>query len=217
MKRKSKTTGRKMVAVLTSAALLASVGATTVTALEKHRRMQKGSIIHEFKNPEENSKPMVRYWLPDAAADPEIVADEITLPCMKRVTVAWKLRWFPVTRYLTHPNMGLAHEAWRNLLKTIFKTAKSFPTEFRVDLTSTPMWPVSSNMIDPNDDGASKELAHSYTKITQSGITDLPMPETRVLGAPRDVHLCLRMTSLAATVAQVESVRCRWELCVKRG
>ncbi|WP_069988491.1 glycosyl hydrolase [Massilioclostridium coli] len=203
MKRKSKTTGRKMIAVLTSAALLASVGATTVTALES-TAVQKGSIIHEFKNPEENSKPMVRYWLPDAAADPEIVADEITSMYeagYRGVEIAMVPRYsvFDPSEY------GFGTEAWRNLLKTIFKTAKSFPTEFRVDLTSTPMWPVSSNMIDPNDDGASKELAHSYTKITQSGITDLPMPETRVLDSMR-CPFVFTDDFLAATVAQVESV-----------
>lgn len=85
--------------------MLASVGATTVTALES-TAVQKGSIIYEFKNPEENSKPMVRYWLPDAAADPEIVADEIT-SMYEAGYRGVEIAMVPRCRYLTHPNMGL--------------------------------------------------------------------------------------------------------------
>lgn len=100
---------------------------------------------------------------------------------------------------------GWATPRWKEMLRRILKTAAGLPEPFKIDLTITAHWPPSLNTIDPNHPAAQKELQHTVTKITQGGVIELPMPETRTCDndAGDAAHFIFTDTFLCAVKAKI--------------
>ena len=163
------------------------------------------SIIERFQDTYSGSRPMVRYWFPDASADYAVLRAELTdlyNAGFAGIEVAH------VPRYAEYDpaEFGWGTPKWRELMKETLRIAHSFERPFQVDFTSTPHWPIALNTIDPNDDSASMELAYVFARISGGGVVDLPMPEKRLsdfMNAP----FIFQDTFLAAVVGRIAEIR----------
>lgn len=191
-------------------------GAFSVTAAASD------SIISLFKNPDVDAKPMARMWFPDAGAGAsreglDMVAKQINDMAaggFGGVEIAF------LADDSSYDNddaeeIGWGSENWRNVLKTILKTANAVEDGFKVDITITTHWPPTVNNIDPNDDEAAKEASCAYRKITATDIAagkvDVPLPVQKTEdyfspfggGSDAKASFLFEDKLIAATIAKV--------------
>lgn len=80
--------------------------------------------------------------------------------------------------------IGFGSPNWKRIVREVLLTANSVPGGFKIDLTLSQHWPVSVNVIDPNDDGHQQQAVTAYAKITAadlaSGTVALPLPAARL-------------------------------------
>lgn len=164
------------------------------------------SILEKFKDTHIDSRPLVRYWFPDAGADPAVLRQELTdlyNAGFGGVEIALVPRYAEFDAY----EYGFGTRRWVALMKETLRTALSFERRFQVDFTGTPHWPVALNTIDPNDDSASMEVGHAFASVAQgAGTVDLPMPEKRLLDF-MNAPFIFQDKFLAAVVARVAERR----------
>ncbi|MGI5936006.1 MAG: glycosyl hydrolase [Oscillospiraceae bacterium] len=167
------------------------------------------SIFEKFKSPDTDAKPMLRWWFPDAGADPERVASqvrEIYEGGFGGVEVALVPQYtsFDAAEY------GWGTHRWRNLMKVILKAARELPEHFKVDFTITAHWPPALNTICPNDDAHGQTIVCAWQKLGSANpdVLPLPMPETRTndSDAGDAADYIFADTFVALTVGKVHSV-----------
>lgn len=137
------------------------------------------TILQEWKKPGIDSRGMFRCWLPDAGADLKRVENQVRT-VYEAGFGGMEIAMVPQYAEFDQREYGWGTKRWKEMLRCILKTADSLPEPFKIDLTITAHWPPALNTIDPNHPAAQKELRYTVTKVTGSGIMELPMPETRV-------------------------------------
>lgn len=193
------------------AALLSGMIAATAfaSALPVHAAYtpdtRSDNIISLFQNPDSDSKPMLRYWIPDAGASYDELKNEMTDMAQSGFGGV-EISFVPHFTQFDNSEYGFGSENWISLMKNVLKIAKSIDGGFKVDFTVTAHWPASLNTIDPNDAEASKELVNAYQKITDpSAIADIPMPTITTKDKANNPFIFVN-EFVAATVAQVKEV-----------
>lgn len=187
-----------------SVALAAALLGTSVSAYAEAE--ENKSLIQLFETPDTNSKPMARFWLPDAAETYEQFERELT-ELYEAGFGGVEIAFFPAITSFDNTKDGWATENWRNCMKNILKVAASFETPFRVDFTITPGWPVALNTVDPNKENADTELTYAVKKITDiSGVTDVPMAEIVKEDFVKNPFI-FKNSLVKAVIAQVTDVK----------
>lgn len=130
-----------------------------------------------FKKADKDAKPMLRWWMPDAGADLGQVAEHVKMLYAKgfggvEVAMVPQFVDFDPKEY------GWGTPRWKEIMRTILKTARELPEHFKVDFTITAHWPPSLNTITPNDPRASQEMVMLYQKVGSQQL-ELPLPEIR--------------------------------------
>jgi len=183
------------------------------------------TIIDKFKSPDVDARVMARMWFPDAGAGADeeglsLVAkqiDDLARGGFGGVEIAFLS---DSTSYNNEDakTIGWGSDNWRRVLKEALKTANAVETGFKIDITITSHWPPIVNIVDPNDDEASREATYAYRKISAAdlaaGVADLPLPEPRTkdyfspMGGGDDAHADFLFVEkfVAATLARVSSV-----------
>jgi len=162
------------------------------------------TIMQKFQNPGVDAKGMFRCWFPDAGADLGRIENHV-----KTVYNAgfggMEIAMVPQYAEFDQREYGWATPRWKEMLRTILKTAVSLPEPFKIDLTITAHWPPALNTIDPNHPAAQKELRYTVTKVTECGKIDLPMPETRTCDddAGDAAHFIFTDTFLCAVTGRI--------------
>ena len=136
------------------------------------------NIQQEFMSPGVDSKGMFRCWFPDAGADPGRIEKHVRT-VYDAGFGGMEIAMVPQFTEFDQRDYGWATPRWKEMLRTILRTAATLPEPFKIDMTITAHWPPSLNTIDPNHSAAQKELRHTVTKVTTGGKMELPMPETR--------------------------------------
>ena len=97
-------------------------------------------LLQAFQHPGHDAKGMFRCWFPDAGADLDRVAHQV-----KSVHDAgfggMEIAMVPQYVDFDPRQYGWATPRWKEILRTILKTADSFSEPFRIDLTITAHWP----------------------------------------------------------------------------
>lgn len=150
---------------------------------------EDGMVIQYFQNPDNDSKPMARMWFPDAGAgvdDNDVIEKQIQELADKGFGGVEVAMLADGVSYNNEEGReyGWGTENWSKLLKKVLKAAAKVEGGFQVDATISAHWPPAFNTIDPNDDGASKELSYSVTKLTagEDGSLDITLPEQKISG-----------------------------------
>ena len=150
---------------------------------------EDGVVIQYFQNPDNDSKPMARMWFPDAGAgadDNDLIEKQIQELADKGFGGVEVAMLADGVSYNNEEGReyGWGTENWRKLLKKVLKAAAKIEGGFQVDATISAHWPPAFNTIDPNDDGASKELSYSVTKLTagEDESLDITLPEQKISG-----------------------------------
>ncbi len=162
------------------------------------------TIMQEFTRPSVDAKGMFRCWFPDAGADLGRIENHV-----KTVYNAgfggMEIAMVPQYAEFDQREYGWATPRWKEMLRTILKTAVNLPETFKIDLTITAHWPPALNTIDPNHPAAQKELRYTVTKVTERGMIDLPMPETRTCDddAGDAAHFIFTDTFLCAVTGKI--------------
>ena len=137
------------------------------------------SILKTFHNPDMDSRGMFRCWFPDAGADLDRIENHV-----KTVYEAgfggMEIAMVPQFAEFDQKEYGWGTKRWKEMLRRILQTAVSCPEPMKIDLTITAHWPPALNTIDPNHPAAQKELRYTVTKVTEIGVMELPMPQTRI-------------------------------------
>ena len=136
------------------------------------------TILQEFKNPGVDSRGMFRCWFPDAGADLDRIANHVRT-VYNAGFGGMEIAMVPQYAEFDPREYGWATPRWKEMLRTILRTASSLPEPFKIDLTITAHWPPAVNTIDPNHPAAQKELSYTMTKVTSGGTLELPMPPVR--------------------------------------
>lgn len=137
------------------------------------------TILQEWKKPGVDSRGMFRCWFPDAGADLDRVENQVRT-VYEAGFGGMEIAMVPQYAEFDQREYGWGTKRWKEMLRRILKTADSLPEPFKIDLTITAHWPPALNTIDPNHPAAQKELRYTVTKVTGSGVMEVPMPETRV-------------------------------------
>jgi len=159
----------------------------------------KHTIMEEFKNPGIDSRGMFRCWFPDAGADLGRVANQVKT-VYEGGFGGMEIAMVPQFARFDPRVYGWATPRWKEMLRTILRTADALPEPFKIDLTITAHWPPALNTIDPNHPAAQKELSYTVTKATKGGVMELPMPKARTCDddAEDAAHFIFTDTFLAA-------------------
>lgn len=135
-------------------------------------------MLREFSKADVHAKPMLRWWLPDAGAEPQRLRAQM-VEMYSHGFGGVEVAMVPQFTQFDPAEYGWGSERWRTIMKTILQTAKTFPDGFKVDFTITAHWPPALNTITPNDPAASHELNFVWKKLPQAGVIDLPMPKPK--------------------------------------
>ncbi len=162
------------------------------------------TIFQEFQKPGIDSRGMFRCWFPDAGADLDRVSHQVR-SVYEAGFSGMEIAMVPQYAEFDQREYGWATPRWKEMLRTILRTADSLPEAFKIDLTITAHWPPALNTIDPNHPAAQKELRHTVTKITSGGTLELPLPETRVCDDDGDdaAHFIFTDTFLCAITGTI--------------
>lgn len=189
-------------AVILAAALMSN----PLSAIAASETETASSLYSLFSNPDAASKPMARFWLPDAAETYEQIEREFT-ELYNAGFGGVEIAFFPAITTFDNTVDGWATENWRTCMKNMLKAAASFEKPFQVDFTISPGWPVALNTVDPNSQSADVELASAFQKITDSSaIMDVPMPAIVTkdfIGNP----FIFKNTLVKSIIGQVTEVR----------
>lgn len=137
------------------------------------------TILQEWKKPGVDSRGMFRCWFPDAGADLDRVENQVR-SIYEAGFGGMEIAMVPQYAEFDQREYGWGTKRWKEMLRRILKTADSLPEPFKIDLTITAHWPPALNTIDPNHPAAQKELRYTVSKVTGSGVMELPMPEPRI-------------------------------------
>ena len=161
-------------------------------------------LYRAFQMPDHDAKGMFRCWFPDAGADLTRVAHQVKT-VYESGFGGMEIAMVPQYADFDAREYGWGTPRWKEMLRTILKTAASFPEHFRIDLTITAHWPPALNTIDPNHPAAQKELSYTITKLHSGEKLALPMPKTRTCDddAGDAAHFIFTDTFLAAVIATV--------------
>ena len=161
-------------------------------------------LYRAFQTPDHDAKGMFRCWFPDAGADLTRVAHQVKT-VYESGFGGMEIAMVPQYADFDAREYGWGTPRWKEMLRTILKTAASFPEHFRIDLTITAHWPPALNTIDPNHPAAQKELSYTVTKLHSGEKLELPMPKTRTCDddAGDAAHFIFTDTFLAAVTATV--------------
>ncbi len=162
------------------------------------------NIQQEFMSPGVDSKGMFRCWFPDAGADPGRIEKHVRT-VYDAGFGGMEIAMVPQFTEFDQRDYGWATPRWKEMLRTILRTAATLPEPFKIDMTITAHWPPSLNTIDPNHSAAQKELRHTVTKVTTGGKMELPMPETRTCDddAGDAAHFIFTDTFLCAVTGRI--------------
>lgn len=192
---------RSLLALLTALALLLSC----VPALAESADAP-ATLAELFLQPDNDSRPMFRYWLPDAAVTEEQLAKE-----MQEMQDAGfggvEIAHVPFSRLLGDlETNGWGTPAMQQALINVFNAANTLEGDFNVDVTINTQWPPALDTIDPNDEAASQELHMAYAKIPADLAMDVPQPERKLYTEALEPFIIVNKFE-AATIAKVAEVR----------
>ena len=161
-------------------------------------------LYRAFQTPVLDAKGMFRCWFPDAGADLDRVAHQVKTVYESGFS-GMEIAMVPQYTDFDAREYGWGTPRWKEMLRTILKTAAAFPEHFRIDLTITAHWPPALNTIDPNHPAAQKELSYTITKLHSGEKLALSMPKTRTCDddAGDAAHFIFTDTFLAAVTATV--------------
>lgn len=162
------------------------------------------TIMQEFKNPGIDSRGMFRCWFPDAGADLRRVENHVNTIYTAGFG-GMEIAMVPQFTRFDAREYGWATPRWKEMLRTILRTASALPEPFKIDLTITAHWPPALNTIDPNHPAAQKELSYTITKVTEEGTMELPMPRPRTCDDDHEdaAHFIFTDTFLCAVSAKI--------------
>ncbi len=162
------------------------------------------TILQEFKKPGIDSRGMFRCWFPDAGADLDRVENQVRT-VYNAGFGGMEIAMVPQYSEFDQRQYGWGTPRWKEMIRRILRTADSLPDPFKIDLTITAHWPPAVNTIDPNHPAAQKELRYTVSKVTRSGIWELPMPETRTCDddAGDAAHFIFTDTFLCAVAGRI--------------
>lgn len=148
-------------------------------------------MLNIWKEIRTDTRPKVRYWIPDAAVDEEDLKLE-----MKQL----KERGFGGVEIVTLATVpeeimtgedGWGTERWNHIAEVIGQTAEELG--MTVDFANGPMWPISMPTVkDADDPAAICELTYGVTEVGADGSYKGRLPERRVKheeGTPVLVHV----------------------------
>ncbi|WP_264556877.1 glycosyl hydrolase [Halocatena marina] len=138
-----------------------------------------------FGDPNADVRPKFRWWWPSGNVEPEEITDEVN-------SIADAGFGGAEIAYVNFAQIGANNNAekfdwgspaWNQGVETALQAAKA--RDITIDLTITPFWPASLPTIEPDNEAATKELAHGQTRVnggeTFSGA--VPQPASDPSGA----------------------------------
>lgn len=182
MKRQS-----RWLAALLALAMTTSVAGSAIPVSAAANGDTTYTIAQGFQNPGAESKPMARFWFPDAGAglpdsDYKYMVTDLINELAEGGFGGVEITMLADSNSYdndTAAQIGWGSDAWAEVLSTAVYAANQIEGGFRVDVTITAHWPPVINTIDPNDDEQQQELAYAYQKLTAddlTGSTDLALP-----------------------------------------
>jgi len=157
------------------------------------------SFASEFANPGQDARLMTRYWLPGGAVNADDVAIDIE-DMRKQGFGGVEIVNLPtpsLTSTVDPVKYGWQSEAWVKAIEAVLTAAEE--NNMKADITIGPVWPATSPLITPNDDGASKQLDFGIKKInageTYTGEVPGPGPSSNAAVTKQEL--------IAVTVAKV--------------
>ncbi|MEV6106600.1 glycosyl hydrolase [Streptomyces sp. NPDC051940] len=136
---------------------------------------EAGAVAQAFAEPPMPVRPRFRWWWPDALVDPEEVQreiDQIAAAGFGGVEIA------AVTHSLTQridvERYGWGTPAWVAGVEAALRQAAR--RKVVVDLTIGPAWPAAVPTVTPDDEAATKELAHGVAVVAAGTTFDGPLP-----------------------------------------
>lgn len=183
---------------------------------------ENGTLLEYFQNPDNDSRPMVRMWFPDAGAgedDTDTIEKQIQELADKGFGGVEVSMLADGVEFNNEEGRvyGWGTDNWTKLLKKIFNASEKIENGFQVDITVSAHWPPAFNTIDPNDEAASKELSYSITKLANDlnsdSQVDIALPEQKTQGtmgpfdrAPKYPGFLFTATLVDAAIVQVSDV-----------
>ena len=159
-----------------SCCMLTAVSATSAffVSAEDVPAAAGDTLAAQFRAPSAVAKPMVRYWLPAGAVDPEILRSDV------RELHELGFGGVEVVSFLKFSNdvgeKGYGSAAWYDAMEAIVDEAKSLGMS--VDVSNGPSWPISMP-VEAGSDASAYELV--YTEATVEGCMEGSIPSDGVL------------------------------------
>lgn len=161
----------RMIAGILALAMTAAVASTTlipVSASSAQTWTGQVSFAQEFANPPSSTKPMTRFWWPNAPQDLDELEREVRAIAeagyggIEIACVADSSGWVDPVEY------GWGTEGWNNAVRRTLQTAKE--VGIKVDLTVGPHWPLSIPGVNPDTPDSAKKLSQGSVKV-EAGTT----------------------------------------------
>lgn len=148
-----------------AAASAAAVPGTTAADAAASEAAGPTGFAAQFADPGKEVLPSARYWVASGVGDPNYVKADIEAMADNGIGSATYNDLILAQAYDTSKSFGTA--AWSEKLRTALETANE--RDFRLDLLIAPGWSAGSDRVGPDDEGASKVLAHGRSEILRPG------------------------------------------------
>ena len=189
---------RKAIAISVTAVMLGSTCSpvNSVMATTGSENIAVNSVLNQFVNFESDtdSKPMARFWFPDAGAgltssdletlqaqgEDIVQDDEYLQKVADQIESLYEAGFGGVEMTMlsdgtTYDNVvsnvaGWGSAAWTRILTQALYTANNLgEDQFKIDITIAPHWPCIIDTVDPNDDEQQQETISTVQTISVTG------------------------------------------------
>jgi hypothetical protein len=152
-------------AVALAATTASAVPATPAASASVPQVEGTVGFAKEFADPAKEVLPSARYWVASGVGDPAYVKADIEAMADNGIGSATYNDLILAQAYDTSKSFGT--KAWSDKLRAALETANE--RDFRLDLLISPGWSAGSDRVGPDDEGASKVLAHGRSQVLEPG------------------------------------------------
>lgn len=141
-------------------------------------------FTEEFADPSNDSRAMMRLWMPLAPIDEQELRDALT-DIAARGFGGIEIGAFPVRGGSTQAN-GWDSDAWNTAMRSALKIAAEPAIDLRVDFMVSANYPAASpaTYVTPDEAGSEKELAWGATSLLAGSTYRAPAPQPIKAAAP---------------------------------
>lgn len=153
---------------------------TNVYTTSAEAEKAESRFASEFKSPNMEDRPMMRWWMPGAYMENDEIKREIKLMADAGYGGAEVLFFFPIPTADADPtkDYSFGSAEWNDRMKAALEAAIEY--DFQLDFTLTPSWPLAiPSITDVNDERTEQGLHVGVSNsIKGTYVGQIPIPDT---------------------------------------